>query len=35
MLVIALFDTGDGLGSDEDPEDCTGQDDGPSDGMFA
>ena len=35
MLVIALFDTGDGMGLDEEPSDYMGQDDGPSDGMFA
>ena len=35
MLVIAMFDTGNDLGSDEDPADCAGLHDGPSDGMLA
>ena len=35
MLFIALFDTGDSVGSDEEPADCAGLQDGPSDGMFA
>ena len=35
MLVIALFDTGDGVGSDEEPADYAGRQDGPSNNMFA
>ena len=35
MLFIALFDTGDGVGSDEEPADCAGLHNSPSNGMFA
>ena len=35
MLVIALFNTVDGSGSDEEPADCAGLRDGPTVGIFA